>query len=283
MSVSLEVVKELLEAHRALFQWMMDDLKSEVKGLRKELGDVKTSIQFVSNENDSINIKIKLSEENSNKLSKKLEIIEANMYDTVEDMLDKQEYLENQSRRNNLKLIGGPEDSSENSWDETENTVKALIKSELGIDEEITIERAHRVGKPYRKPRKGGNNASTIKEGEAPRHIVAKFQSWKVKEKVIQKAREVKPASVKFVNDFSRRTMEKRSSRIQEMIDARKAGKLAYFVNGCNLVIKEKQPVSTQKIKHQNKLAKPPDINIGLTATALDVGSDDDEVVLKKK
>ncbi len=102
MSVSLGVLKELQEAHRASFQWMMDDLKSEVKGPRKELDDRKMSIQFVSNQNDSINTKIKLSVENSKKLSKKLEIIEANMYDTVEDMLDKQEYLEDQLCRNFL-------------------------------------------------------------------------------------------------------------------------------------------------------------------------------------
>ncbi len=63
---------------------------------------MKVSIQSVSNENDSINIKTILSEENSNKLSKKPEIIEANMYDTVEDMLDKQEYLEDQLCRNFL-------------------------------------------------------------------------------------------------------------------------------------------------------------------------------------
>ena len=281
MAVTLEVVKELLEAHRGSFQWLMDDMKAEVKGLKKEFDDFKASIQFVSNENDSIKSTIKVAEENVKKLTKKLEVVEIDMYDSVEDMLNKQEYMENQSRRNNLKLIGVPEDPSEQTWDDTEKTVKALIKSELGINEDILIERAHRIGKPNHNPKKGRKDGWSNGNNEGPRHIVAKFQSWKVKEKVVQKAREVKPDSIKFVNDFSRRTMEKRSSQIQDMIKARKAGKVAYFVNGSKLVIKDRQPsnyVHRQNVtkQHEKSPVKP-------TSSTLDGSSEgDDEVVFKE-
>ena len=59
MSITLEVVKELLEAHRSSFQRVIDYLKSEVKGLKKELLDFNILIQFVSNENYTIKSTIK--------------------------------------------------------------------------------------------------------------------------------------------------------------------------------------------------------------------------------
>ena len=109
---------------------------------------------------------MKVAEENVKKLSKKLETVESDMYDNVEDMLDKQEYMENKSHRNNLKLIDAPEDPSEQKWDDAENIVKALIKSELGIDEDIVIERAHRVGKPNHNPKKAGKMVGPVMKAQ---------------------------------------------------------------------------------------------------------------------
>ena len=92
------------------------------------------------------------------------------------------------------------------------------------------------------------------------------------------RARELKPISVNFVNDFARRTMEKRSAQIQDLIDARRAGKVAYFVNGSRLVVR--QP---GKYAHwQNNIKqdeKPPDI--GKTNSPIDGSSGDDEVIFK--
>ena len=51
------------------------------------------------------------------------------------DAMDSEiEYLENQSRRNNIRITGVPEDTqNEKSCDDTENLVKQLIKDKLGI------------------------------------------------------------------------------------------------------------------------------------------------------
>ena len=51
----------------------------------------------------------------------------------VEDLEDKQDYAENKSRRNNLKLIGVPESSEEKTWDDTKPIVKDLVRKKLGI------------------------------------------------------------------------------------------------------------------------------------------------------
>ena len=149
-----------------------------MRGLKKEIDDFRASVHFVSNNNDSSKSNIKVTEDKVQKHRKKLEGVEINMYDTVEDMLDKQESIENQSCRNNLKLIGVPENPKEQTWDDTENIVKSLIQSELGIKEEIVIERTHRVGKPNHSPMHDRKDGSASKE--RPRNSVAKFQSWKI-------------------------------------------------------------------------------------------------------
>ena len=65
-------------------------------------------------------------------------------------MESKHEYLENMSRRNNIKILGPLEHKlKEKSWDDTEELVKGVIKEELKFDTEVKIERAHRVGKPH--------------------------------------------------------------------------------------------------------------------------------------
>ena len=57
------------------------------------------------------------------------------------------DYLGDQSRRNNLRFDGVPEDTSEN-WEQTAKNVQDLVKTNLGIFDSIDKERAHRVGKP---------------------------------------------------------------------------------------------------------------------------------------
>ena len=95
----------------------------------------------------------------------------------------------------------------------------------MNIDEELHVERAHRVGskRQFVTPRDG----TRVKAG--PRPIVVKMIKWKQKEKVIKKAREIKPANVKFLEDFNQRTLDKRSGLIPKLEEARRVGKIAYF------------------------------------------------------
>ena len=49
-------------------------------------------------------------------------------------MENKYEYLENMLRRNNIKLVGLPEDKlKEMSWEDTEELVKGVIKEKLKL------------------------------------------------------------------------------------------------------------------------------------------------------
>ena len=68
----------------------------------------------------------------------------------LEDLENKHEYLENMSRRNNIKILGLPEDKDrEKSWEDTEQIVKETINKEPEMSsEKIQIERAHRLSPP---------------------------------------------------------------------------------------------------------------------------------------
>ena len=83
----------------------------------------------------------------------------------IQDDLDHQEeqmeYLENQSRRNNVRVDGIPEEDNE-TWEETEAKVKQVLKDELNLASAPDIERAHRVGKSSRRPASAQNSASRI-------------------------------------------------------------------------------------------------------------------------
>ncbi len=128
--------------------------------------------------------------------------------------------------------MGVPDSQGMNeSWEESEKIIKDKIRDLLEIQEELVIERAHRVGN---RPRKRDDGT------EEPRPIVAKFQSWKQKEMVLKKAREVKPQNIKFVADFSKLTLSRRREQVPDLIKARKAGHTAYFVAD-RLVVKPLQ------------------------------------------
>ena len=86
--------------------------------------------------------------------------------------------LEDRSRRDNLRIDGLPEMDNE-TWLDSEETLKKLFSSKLGINN-VQIERAHRVGK---------TNANNKKHDK---RIVAKFASYKMKQAILTKANSLK-------------------------------------------------------------------------------------------
>ena len=144
-------VKQMLEvqdnAYRSSLQIMLEDVKGEIRSLRKDYEEIKSSISFVSARLDTFDNTFKSTESELMKIRQVTKQIEMDIEDGVEDLARNIEYLENQSRRNNVKIFGIPEDDDEKSWDDTESKVKEAIKNKLGIEDEIKIERAHRIGK----------------------------------------------------------------------------------------------------------------------------------------
>ena len=143
----------------------------------------------------------------------------------------KNTYLENSSRRNNVKIFGIPEKDQKDgkeTWEECEIKAIEAIRKKLEITDDLKIERVHRVGKPRPKFRhiEGYNN----REQACSRPIVIRFQSSKGEEMVVRAARRIRPEAMQFFEDFSKRTLGRRKENIPELIKKRKEGKKVFLI-----------------------------------------------------
>ena len=219
--LTLGVVKELLQVQenmfKALFEATMTTVNKRIDSLITTVTELKASLEFTQKDVQEIKPNME-----------KLLGIERDISNT-KIILDQQknnaEYLENQSRRNNLRLDGIPEVHGE-TWEVTESLVKDALKDKLEITEDICIERAHRVERRARPGSSGSASATSIR----PRTIVCRLKIWKQKENILKNARKIKPHGL-FVNeDLAAETLQKRKAQMPKLIEAKQAGKIAYFI-----------------------------------------------------
>ena len=124
----------------------------------------------------------------------------------IDLILDKQEYLENYSHHNNVKILCIQEKDRKDhneTWEEREDKAVEAIKTQLKITEDLKIECAHRVGKPHPQFRHVDSN------------------------RIANKPR---PDGMKFFEDFSKRTLDRRKEMIPKLIKKRKEGKRVFLV-----------------------------------------------------
>ena len=121
--------------------------------------------------------------------------------DKLEDKIDE---LENQSRRSNVLFDGVPP-STDETWDDCENKVLDIIRRKMKIPQDVLIERAHRLGKA----------------------IIVRFQSYKDRELVLSRARELKGSSIFVHGDVSDRVRQKQRGLMSLMKTMRSDGKRA--------------------------------------------------------
>ena len=86
---------------------------------------MKLSVKFMSGKYDDVKEKIVKADNEINGVYAQIKSINKEMNDGFEDLEWKQEYLKNQSRRNNIKIIGVQEDDSEKTWNDKNDQGKA--------------------------------------------------------------------------------------------------------------------------------------------------------------
>ena len=96
------------------------------------------------------------------------------MKKTISQLTSKVPYLESQTKRDNLVFFGIPEQQEE-TWDDCEDKVRKVLDENLKLqgalsDNEVGIERAHRIGK---------------KQQGKTRPIVVKFSRYKTKNAIL--------------------------------------------------------------------------------------------------
>eukprot|EP00112_Aurelia_sp_Birch-Aquarium-sp1_P011031 Seg233.3 transcript_id=Seg233.3/GoldUCD/mRNA.D3Y31 product="hypothetical protein" protein_id=Seg233.3/GoldUCD/D3Y31 len=230
---TLQVVKELMAVQERAYKNAIEILFSEVekdiiRHLNNEIQEMKCSLQFSQKDIDELNSKVTSIDAKVNSQHIALEHIDGE----CEGISNQVDYLESQSRRNNIKILGMAERKEERTWDDTEELIKSTIKDTLGVEENVEIERDHRIGKP-RRPNAVGQGRPL-----GTRAVVAKLSNWKQKERILAAARKKKPDGLMFVQDFSQRILDRRDEQKDDLKKAREDGKIAYFVID-RLIIRE--------------------------------------------
>ena len=212
---NLDQVKIIMQMHEdsilKFVKMNFELVNARIDNISKEVSDIQASLNFTDNVN---NEKIKSIQLNMQELKSSVATIGESKDDAsgnpeeLRQIKAKVNDLENRTRRNNIRIDGIQENEKE-SWAETESKVQSIIRNDLGIVEDVTIERAHRSG-DLRKAR----------ERNRPRTIIAKLLNFKSKEQILQKARENKISKKHiYINeDFSEITMRQR----KQMEDAAK-------------------------------------------------------------
>ena len=70
---------------------------------------------------------------------------------------------------------------------------------------------------------------SLLKENP-PCPVIARLTCWKQKEAILKAAREVKPKEIRFFQDLSAGTLQRRADQIPKLIAEREKGNTAYFI-----------------------------------------------------
>ena len=153
----------------SFLQDMRSDFKSELMTLK---GEVKSEFSSINKKMDTIT-------ESINELRSENESLKAeneSMKSELKSIRQKLDYIEGQSRRNNLRFYGIPGMINE-QWSVCEDKIRSFIKDELHLPdmESVGIERAHRV--------KGRESTACP--------IIVKFSHFKDCSIILQKSKEL--------------------------------------------------------------------------------------------
>ena len=134
--VRMAQVRELLRVQEAmletLFESVVQSLSIRLDEVVKSVKSIRTSLEFTQKNTEEL----KPVQAELIKTNKEIERLNSDLSSQSLSL----EYMDNQSRRNNIR-VNGILESSRETWEEVEEKVKDAVKTKLGID--IDIERAH--------------------------------------------------------------------------------------------------------------------------------------------
>ena len=166
---------------------VIKDKDEVISKLSVELGELKKSYDFLTEETTTLNGRININEKKLDTAAKKNEFLHNKTSD-----------LEDRSRRNNVVFYNIPEASPEsNTTEDCESKIQCLLRSRDFFEEGYIVEmdRAHRLG------RKRENE-------QRPRPIIVRFTFYKDKEKVLQQGKLFRGCDVSASGDFSKSTLD---------------------------------------------------------------------------
>ena len=202
---AIEVMKEQFQARITAPETRVTDLTSSLEYTQAEVLELKEHVKALENDKNN---NLKNIEDSASK---------------VKELENRCNYLDDYSRRHNLRITGIEEQQSE-TWEQTATKVTSVLQSKLQLPA-LSLERAHRVG-----PR----------QADRPRpSIVARFERYCDREAVLRNARKLKGTGVYINEDLCAASHAVRTSLMPQLKQARSVGKVAFF-RYTKLVVKER-------------------------------------------
>lgn len=207
----MALLQQQQETFKDFVKIIIDSVNIRMDNVSKELQELKTSLQYTQKDVDEL----KITQAKQSEHEKITETGMVKIYESLQVMNDKQEYLEGQSRRNNIVIDGVPE-STGDSWADSEEKVKDIFRQKLQLQRNMEMERVHRIGKP-----------ETARS--RPRSIIVKFLNFKDKAAVMQRAKNLKGTKIFINDDYTDAVRLKRKELMPKLKEARDKGDIAYL------------------------------------------------------
>ncbi|MEW8547208.1 MAG: hypothetical protein AB2693_27170 [Candidatus Thiodiazotropha sp.] len=148
---------------------LLIEIRNDVKRMNSKFDKLDKKVQELKKDNRCLKQQNASLSQQVTELTTTVVNLESRMNETEK----RNEQLKAYSRRENLKFFGLIDDKTE-TWDQSENKVRAYLSNELQIEESnIKIERAHRLSSK-----------------SSPRPVIVKFSHFKDKELVLKTYRE---------------------------------------------------------------------------------------------
>ena len=220
VNIIRKVIKEKLEGHEKKCYFLKSHLETANQRLNKisdEVVELTKSLEFTQAE---------VKEEITN-IKDNLNQVKTEIQELGEDVLDpdyvtnKLIELEDRSRRNNIRIDGIEEEQYE-TWDRCEEKVQKVIKDKLGIEDEVEIDRCHRM-------KKSGKDRSNNERNSLPRTIICRLLRFKDKQRIIQSSKKLKNTGIFIYEDFCKDTMDLRKQLWEKVLEHRANNKISYL------------------------------------------------------
>ena len=221
-----EMIQQQQDNFKCFVQIITDSVNKRMDDVIRDLQGVKTSLEFTQAVVDEMSKVHRLAAPKIEHLDNAIKKIEGDLATIpLLDCMEKLDYIENQTRRNNILVDGIPDEKGEN-WNESERKVRAVLQRNMGLDiKNIEFERAHRIG--------------MFKEGRKPRPIIVKLLRFKDKQTIQACANKLKGSNIYINEDFTDAVQKKRRDLLPELKAARERGDIA-TLKFDKLVIKPK-------------------------------------------
>uniref|UniRef100_A0A8C5H531 L1 transposable element RRM domain-containing protein n=1 Tax=Gouania willdenowi TaxID=441366 RepID=A0A8C5H531_GOUWI len=193
----------------------LNSIKSELKAMKTELS---TSIASVQTSMAGLTSTVADMEQCLSTCTDDITAIQGTvkrLSADVERLENKCEDLESRSRRNNIRIIGIPEDANI-----APNALAGMLKEAFGLDAAPRLDRAHRTLQPKPKP------------GQRPRAVIARLHYFSDSVDILRKARELRNVKIRDMTiavfpDLTAKTARERAAfnnvrrRLREIPDLR--------------------------------------------------------------